>query len=326
MKKETLVSGITATGKLTLGNYIGALKNFIKLQDKYEMFIFVADLHALTTEITPEELSENRKSILALYLAAGLDPKKATIFYQSSVSAHAEASFIMENRTTLGELQRMTQFKDKSQSNGSKKIKTGLLTYPALMAGDILIYNANVVPTGADQKQHIELTRNIAERFNNQYGETFNIPQPLIPEIGARIMSLSDPTKKMSKSSTIEKSYISLLEDPAKEAKKIKKAVTDSENKVYFSKDKPGVSNLLTIYASLKEITIKEAEAEFKDSENYGELKVATATIVEKFLTDLQAKYKDALKMVDKVATDGAIKANKVSQEKLKEIHSKIGL
>ena len=326
MKKQTLVSGITATGTLTLGNYIGAIKNFIKLQDEYEMFIFVADLHALTTDISAKALSENRKNIMALYIAAGLDPKKATIFYQSSVSAHGEVSFIMENRTTLGELQRMTQFKDKSQKGDGKKIKTGLLTYPALMAGDILIYNANVVPTGADQKQHIELTRNIAERFNNQYGETFNIPKPFIPEIGAKIMSLSDPTKKMSKSSKVQKSFISLLEDPKLVHKKINKAVTDSENKVYFSEDKPGVSNLLTIYASLKDITIPEAELEFKDAENYGVLKKAVSDVLEEFLTDLQSKYVIALKNIDKIAEAGAIKANEVSQKMLKEIHKKIGL
>ena len=326
MKKEILVSGITATGTLTIGNYIGAIKNFIKLQEKYQMFIFVADLHALTTDISADDLRENRKNIMALYIAAGLDPKKTTIFYQSSVSAHAEISFIMENRTTIGELQRMTQFKDKSNRGDGKKIKTGLLTYPALMAGDILIYNANLVPTGSDQKQHIELTRNIAERFNNEYGKTFNIPKSFIPDIGAKIMSLSDPTKKMSKSSKIEKSFISLLEDPKLVYKKINKAVTDSENKVYFSKDKPGVSNLLTIYASLKDITTKEAELEFRDAENYGVLKKAVTNVLEKFLTDLQAKYLVTLKNIDKISNKGAIKANEVSQKMLKKIYKKIGL
>ena len=324
--KKRIVSGITATGTLTLGNYIGAIKNFVKLQDEYEMYIFVADLHALTSNISPADLRKNKRDIMALYIAAGLDPNKTTIFFQSDVQAHAEALFIFENRTTIGELSRMTQFKDKSNNDNSKKVTTGLLTYPALMAGDILLYNADLVPVGADQKQHIELTRNIAERFNNEFGDTFVVPTPFIAKVGSKIMSLSDPTKKMSKSSKVPKSFISLLESPESASKKIRKAVTDSENKAYFSEDKPGISNLLTIYSSLKNITIKEAELEFVNSLNYGELKVAVADVVSKFLTDLQAKYTDALNRIDEVAELGAKKARLISNATLLDIHKKIGL
>lgn len=326
--KKRLISGITATGNLTIGNYIGAIKNFIKLQDQYEMFIFVADLHALTIDIEPKTLSENRKNIMALYVAAGLDPQKTTLFYQSKVRAHGMMSWFMENRTTLGELSRMTQFKDKggaTESNGTTKIKTGLLTYPALMAGDILLYNASIVPVGADQKQHLELTRNIAQRFNNQYGETFIIPEPFIPELGARICSLTEPTKKMSKSDKNAKSTIYLLDNPEEAYKKIQKAVTDSEGKIYVSPDKPGVTNLLTIYASFKEMTLVEVENHFKDK-NYGELKQEVGEVVKSFLTDLQAKFAEALSRIDEIAIKGSRQAEEVANATLANVEKKLGL
>lgn len=327
--KKRLVSGITATGNLTLGNYIGAIRNFVKLQDDYEMFIFVADMHALTIDIDPETLRENKKKIMALYLAAGLDPEKVTLFYQSDVKAHGQMNWLMENQTTLGELERMTQFKDKSskqkEANGTIKIKTGLLTYPALMAGDILLYNPDIVPVGQDQKQHLELTRNIAERFNRKYGETFNIPNPYIPKVGAKIMSLIDPTRKMSKSDANQKSFISLLDDPEKAFTKIKKAVTDSEGKIYISDEKHGVVNLLTIYASLKNTTLEEAETHFKDK-NYGELKIEVGTVVKNFLEDLQTKYNDSIKIVDQIAKNGAAKAMNVADKQLHEVEKKLGL
>lgn len=327
--KKRILSGITATGKLTIGNYIGAIKNFVKLQEENELFVFVADLHALTIDIKPEVLRQNRKDIMALYIAAGLDPKKTTLFYQSSVKAHGQMGWIMENETTIGELSRMTQFKDKSKTkvaNGTEKVKTGLLTYPTLMAGDILLYQADLVPVGKDQKQHIELTRNIAKRMNNRYKENvLTVPEPFIPEVGSKVLDLSDPTKKMSKSSQVEKSYISLLDDPEKAYKKIKKAVTDSEGKVYISDEKPGIKNLLTIYASLKDIKLEEAEAEFKDK-NYGEFKDAVGIVVKDFLTDLQAKYQDALSKIDQIAEQGAIRAREVANKTLEDIEKKIGL
>ena len=327
--KKTILSGITATGNLTIGNYIGAIKNMVKLQEEHNMFIFVADLHALTIDIDPEVLKENRRNIMAMYIACGLDPEKTTLFYQSSVLEHGTMGWIMENRSTIGELEKMTQYKDKSgkqkQSNGTTKIKTGLLTYPTLMAGDILLYQPDLVPVGADQKQHLELTRNIATRFNNQYGETFNIPEGYIPKVGGRIMSLQDPTKKMSKSDPSEKASIKLLDDPAKAEKKIRKAVTDSEGVIYLSDDKPGIKNLLTIYSSLKDISLEEAEAHFKDK-NYGELKVELGTLVREFLTELQERYNDALSRIDEIAELGAQKAKAVASKTLADTMNKIGL
>lgn len=234
----------------------------------------------------------------------------------------------MENQTTIGELSRMTQFKDKGgikEANGTEKIKTGLLTYPTLMAGDILLYNPSLVPVGADQKQHLELTRNIAQRFNNRYGNTFVIPEPFIPQIGAKITSLTDPLKKMSKSDPSAKSTIYLLDNPEEAYKKIQKAVTDSEGKIYVSNDKPGVTNLLTIYASLKDITLSEAETIFKDK-NYGELKQGVGDVVKTFLTELQSKFNNALKQIDAIAKNGANKAQSLANQTLEDVKNKIGL
>lgn len=328
MTKKRLVSGITATGKLTIGNYLGAIKTFVELQNEYEMFIFVADLHALTSDVKPNDLQKNKRDILALYLACGIDPEKTTLFFQSDVYAHGMMNWVLENQTTIGELSRMTQFKDKSQkkqANGTEKISTGLLTYPTLMAGDILLYSPDIVPVGVDQKQHIELARNIATRFNNKYGETFKVPEFFSPKVGGKIMSLQEPTKKMSKSDTDEKASIFLLDDPENAVKKIRKSVTDSEGKVYASTEKSGVTNLLAIYASFKNFGIEEAEKEFKDK-NYGELKEGVATVVKEFLIELQQKYASALKSVEAIAQDGKQKANKVAEEKLKEVMTKIGL
>lgn len=328
MTKKRLVSGITATGKLTIGNYLGAIKTFVKLQEEYEMFIFVADLHALTSDILPENLKKNKNDIMALYLACGIDPQKTTLFFQSDVYAHGMMNWILENQTTIGELSRMTQFKDKSQkkqANGTEKIGTGLLTYPTLMAGDILLYSPDIVPVGVDQKQHIELARNIAIRFNNKYGVSFKVPEFFSPKIGGKIMSLQDPKKKMSKSDSDEKASIFLLDDPEIAAKKIRKSITDSEGKIYVSEQKEGITNLLTILASFKNITIQEAESIFKEK-NYGELKEAVAQTIKEFLLDLQPKYKDALKSVEQIASEGKEKASKIANEKLQEIVKKIGL
>ncbi|NQZ28892.1 MAG: tryptophan--tRNA ligase [Mycoplasmatales bacterium] len=327
--KKRIVSGITATGTLTIGNYLGAIKNFVKLQDKFEMFIFVADLHALTTPIDPKELRKNKKDIMALYVACGLDPKKTILFNQSDVLEHGHMSWLMTTQTTIGELNRMTQFKDKSSkvknSNGTEMIPTGLLIYPTLMAGDILLYNPDIVPVGVDQRQHLELTRNIASRINNRYGEMFKIPEPYFAKEGAKIMSLTDPSSKMSKSSPQPKSHILLLDDPMVAANKIKKAVTDSENKVYASPEKPGVTNLLTIYAGLKDISINEAEKHFKDS-NYGEFKQAVADVVKEFLIDIQSKFNEARIHVDEIAKIGAEKASYIAHKHIRKLERKLGL
>ncbi len=327
--KKRIVSGITATGSLTIGNYLGAIKNFIALQDEYEMFIFVADLHALTIGIDPKELKKNRKEIFALYLACGLDPKKTTLFFQSDILEHGAISWLMTTHTTLGELNRMTQFKDKSSkvksANGTEKIPTGILMYPTLMAGDILLYNPHLVPVGIDQKQHLELTRNLAERINNKYGEVFNVPKVFIGKEGSKIMSLTDPASKMSKSSTQAKSHILLLDDPEVAYKKILKAVTDSENKVYVSDEKAGVKNLLTIYAGIKDVTIDEAAKVFKDS-NYKEFKEGVGTAVKVFLTDLQARFKDSLSKVETISKEGKEKAQIVASKNYINLEKKIGL
>ena len=328
MNKQKLVSGITATGNLTLGNYLGAIKNFIALQDKYEMYIFVADIHALTSNIDTKMLKDNREKIMALYLAAGLDPKKVILFHQSQVQAHSVLGWVLLMQTTMGVLSRITQFKDKSQkiktSNGTDSIPTGLFAYPALMAADILLYNPDIVPVGQDQKQHLELTQSIAKRFNNKYGQTFNIPKPYIAQSGAKIMSLTDPTVKMSKSSHNPKSYISLLDSPNIARKKIMSAKTDSENKIYISKDKPGIVNLLEIYSGLKNIDLKNAEGHFANK-NYKELKEETAQVVCDFLEKLQSNYEKCKNNIHKVSQEGAVKANKIANINLQKVFDKIG-
>lgn len=327
--KKRLISGITSTGKLTLANYIGAIKNMVQLQDIYESYIFIADLHALTLPIEPKVLEENRKNIFALYLACGIDLNKTTLFFQSDVMAHGLMNWLVLTSTTIGELSRMTQFKDKSQKikspNGMDTIPSGLLMYPTLMVADILLYNADIIPVGIDQKQHVELTRNIAQRLNNKYKLDFKLPEPFIPKVGAKIMSLVDPTKKMSKSDQNEKASIYLLDDPEVAYKKILKAVTDSENKIYVSEDKPGITNLLTIYSALKNISLEESEKLFNDK-NYGELKIAVAEVVKEFLIDIQNKYKIYYDQVFKLKDKGAKKASEVANKQLAKLMKGMGL
>ncbi len=328
--KDRVVTGITATGKLTLGNYIGAIKNILKMQDEYELFVFVADLHALTTYIDPKTLKQNKENIFALYLACGLDPKKTTLFFQSDVPAHSELNWIMTTITNMGELSRMTQFKDKTQNivkqdNGTEMIPTGLFVYPSLMAADIVLYNPKFVPVGVDQKQHLELCQKLVKRMNKKYNLDFNEPKPIIPKLGAKIKSLQNPEAKMSKSDKNENASIYLLDNPEVAYKKILKAVTDSENKIYISEQKQGVLNLLTIYASLKEITIEEAEKHFKDK-NYKDLKEEVGFVVKEFLNDIQSKYKEAIKLVDEIAKLGAKKANEIADKNLKKIQKAFGI
>ncbi|WP_425379695.1 tryptophan--tRNA ligase [Spiroplasma endosymbiont of Stenodema calcarata] len=331
--KPTIVSGITTTGQLTLGNYIGAIKNFIDLQKDNNLIIFVANLHAITIPIGKEELQGNIKNMIALYYACGLDPNKAIIYVQSDVLELTQLSHILLCNTTVGELSRMTQFKDKSikmkAENGTEFIPTGLLTYPTLMAADILLYDADLVPVGKDQKQHIELTRNIAERMNNRYQQNvFKIPNDFIPTIGGKIMDLQNPTKKMSKSSNDPKSFIGLLDTPDLVHKKIRAAITDSDGKIAYDPDKkPGISNLLTIYAVLKNITIEAAVKTFTNSD-YGQLKTELATTISASLEPIQTKYHQLIKddTIDQLIAAGAEKARYLANKKLTEIKNIIGL
>ena len=322
------LSGIKPTGNLTLGNYIGALKNFKKFQDDYENFIFIADLHALTLPIDPVELRNNTKDIVAFYIAAGLDPEKTTIFLQSDVSAHSEINSILQNYLYMGELSRMTQFKDKSKKMNENAIGLGLFAYPVLMCGDILLYNADIVPVGEDQKQHVELCRDLVHRFNNRYNkEVFKMPEPIIPKVGARIMSLSDPTRKMSKSDP--KGDIFLKDDLNVVRKKIMSAVTDLGSDIYYDpENKPGISNLIQIYASLKDISIEETENIFKDCHKYGEFKKAVADIVVDVLAPFQEKYKEVLASgkIDEILDEGAKRASYIANKTLNKVKKTVGL
>lgn len=322
------LSGIKPTGNLTLGNYIGALKNFKKYQDDYENFIFIADLHALTLPIDPVELRNNTKDIVAFYIAAGLDPEKTTIFLQSDVSAHSEINSILQNYLYMGELSRMTQFKDKSKKMNENAIGLGLFAYPVLMCGDILLYNADIVPVGEDQKQHVELCRDLVHRFNNRYNkEVFKMPEPIIPKVGARIMSLSDPTRKMSKSDP--KGDIFLKDDLNVVRKKIMSAVTDLGSDIYYDpENKPGISNLIQIYASLKDISIEETENIFKDCHKYGEFKKAVADVVVEVLAPFQEKYKEVLASgkIDEILDEGAKRASYIANKTLLKVKKTVGL
>ena len=268
--KKIILSGIQATGNLTLGNYLGALNNWVEMQDKYDCYYMIADLHTLTVRRDPEELRQNTLSLIALYIAAGLDPEKNTIFIQSHVPAHCGLSWILNCYTYMGELNRMTQYKDKAAKHPDN-LNSGLFNYPVLMAADILLYNADLVPVGEDQRQHLEITRDIAERFNSIYGETFKVPEAYVGKAGARIMGLQDPTSKMSKSATNELDKVLLTDSPEIIMKKFKRAVTDSENKVRYDKEnKPGISNLMGIYGVIKNKSMEEIENEF-DGVGYGD-------------------------------------------------------
>lgn len=325
---KRLLSGIKPTGELTLGNYIGAIKQFINMQDEYESYVFVADLHALTVYNEPEILKRRTRDLVAIYLACGLDPKKTTIFIQSENLYHSSLAWVLECNSYIGEMKRMTQFKDKSQNASDKAITTGLFTYPTLMAADILMYDADVVPVGIDQKQHVELARNIAERFNNKYGQTFKIPEPIISKDGAKIYDLQNPTKKMSKTGDNDKGYIMLLESPESARKKIMSAITDSESIIKYDKEnKPGISNLMTIYASLTNKTYDEIEQEFANA-NYGTFKSKVADEVVKLLTNIQNKYKEIINsnIINEILDASKDKTTKIAELKLKEVYSKIGL
>lgn len=323
---KTIFSGIQPSGVITLGNYIGAMKQFVELQDDYNCYFCIVDQHAITVPQDRLALRKNIRSLAAFYLAVGIDPNKSTLFIQSEVPAHAQAGWILQCIAYIGELERMTQFKDKSA--GKEAVSAGLLTYPPLMAADILLYSTDIVPVGEDQKQHIELTRDLAERFNKRYGEIFTIPEARIPKIGARIMSLTDPTKKMSKSDPNQKSYITLLDDAKTIEKKVKSAVTDSEGIIRYDKEKkPGVSNLLTIYSILANESIEQLEERYA-GKGYGEFKADVAQVIIDTLTPIQEKYYELMESseLDDILDEGAEKANRVASKMLKKMENAIGL
>jgi len=325
---ERLVSGIKPTGGLTLGSYIGAIKQYIELQKNYESYVFVADMHAITVPQERDELRKNIKDIVAVYLACGLDYKKTTIYLQSENPYHAQLSWILECNTYLGELNRMTQFKDKNQKAGNQNLSCGLYTYPVLMSSDILLYDADIVPVGEDQKQHVELTRNIAERFNNRYGDTFKVPRPVIPAEGARIKDLLNPLKKMSKSDDDHRGCILLLDEEDVVRKKLMSAVTDSDNKISFDEEnKPGISNLMTIYGSLCNMKMEEVQEKFKDS-NYGTFKKEVADVVVKTLEPIQKRYKEIINssLIDEVLDEGITKVKEIAKNKCLEAQDRVGL
>lgn len=323
---ERMLSGIKPTGRLHLGNYIGAISQFVKYQDEYEMYVFIANQHAITVPTDPKALRQNTKDLIALYLAAGLDPEKCTLFLQSDVDAHVKLGWVFTCLTYMGELQRMTQYKDKT-AKGETGITDGLFTYPCLMAADILLYDADYVPVGQDQKQHVELTRHLAERFNNRYSETFVVPQPLETKVGKKIFSLQDPTKKMSKSETDAKGTIDLLDDPAVARKKIMSAITDSVGIIqYDPESQPGLANLLTIQSVLANEPIEDIVKRY-EGKGYGELKKEIGQTVFDFLTDLQAKYKKIIEsnVIDQILEEGAKKASYVANKKIRKVYKKIG-
>ena len=327
MKKQIL-SGVQPSGILQLGNYLGALRNWVKLQDEYDCKFFIADMHAITVNQDPEELRKNIKSVIMQYLACGIDPEKCTIFIQSHVHEHAELGWILNCSSYMGELSRMTQYKDKSKKQDN--IKVGLFDYPVLMAADILLYDADFVPVGEDQKQHLELTRDIAQRFNNTYNkEIFKVPEAFITKTTARIMSLQEPTKKMSKSDENKDATIFLLDTREQILKKVKKAVTDSENVIKYSDDKPGIKNLMDIYSAVTEKTYSQIEEEFKDV-GYGKFKMAVADAIADVLEPIQKRYNELSlpennAYIEEICRKGAEIAQSIAKNKLKEVYDAVG-
>ncbi len=325
MEKKVVYSGIQPSGLLTIGNYIGALRNFIGLQDEYDCFYCIVDMHAITVHQEPKDLRKNTLDILALYLAAGLDPSKSTIYIQSHVPAHTELAWLLNTITGLGQLQRMTQFKDKSQK--VKEVEAGLLNYPVLMAADILLYQASYVPVGEDQRQHIELTRDLAQRFNSRYSETFTIPEILAPKVGARIMSLQDPTSKMSKSDTNSDGYILLLDSEDDTRKKLKRAVTDSLGEFNYCNEQAGLKNLIDIYAAFSGLSSDEIVSKYSGL-GYGVFKEDLGEVVVEGLRPLREKFKDIRndkEYLERVYKEGAEKAAYTASKTLRKVYKKMG-
>ncbi|OEV12646.1 tryptophanyl-tRNA synthetase [Streptomyces sp. Amel2xB2] len=328
--RPRVLSGIQPTsGSFHMGNYLGAVRQWVALQETHDAFYMVVDLHALTLPQDPRELRANTRLAAAQLLATGLDPERCTLFVQSHVPEHAQLSWVMECMTGFGEASRMTQFKDKSSRHGADRTSVGLFTYPILQVADILLYQADQVPVGEDQRQHIELTRNIAERFNGRYGETFTVPEPYILRETAKIFDLQDPTVKMSKSSSSPKGIIDLLDDPKASAKKIKSAVTDTGSEIRFDPEqKPGVSNLLTILATLTDVTVAEVEQKYA-GKGYGALKTDLAEVVSEWAAPFSARtreYLDDPETLDSLLAEGAEKARSVAAETLAQAYDKVGL
>ena len=327
-EKKRILSGIQPSGALTLGNYVGALRNWVELQktDEYECYFMLADMHTITVRQTPKDFRKNAMDLLALFIASGIDPEKSPVFFQSHVPAHAQLSWVLTCNTYMGELSRMTQFKDKSRKH-ENNINAGLFTYPSLMAADILLYQADLVPVGADQTQHLELTRDLAVRFNNAYSETFKVPEGYIPKVGARVMSLQDPSQKMSKSDPNENSYILLLDSIDAVARKIKRAVTDSGSEVRRGEGKEGVENLMSIYSAVTGKSMDEIELEF-EGKGYGDFKGAVADAVVDTLRPIQERYNDLMNNKDyleKIYRDGAEIASRTAMKTLSKVYRKVG-
>lgn len=324
--KQIIFSAVQPSGTITLGNYLGAIQNWVKMQEDYRCVFALADLHTITVRQDPATFRRHTLEAYALFLACGIDPQKSLFFLQSQVHTHAELAWILNCYTQFGELSRMTQFKDKSAKHADN-INAGLFTYPSLMAADILLYQSNLVPVGADQKQHLELARNIAERFNGVYSPTFTVPEPYIPKVGARIMSLQDPTRKMSKSDENANSYIAILDKPDDILRKFKRAITDSEAKVHFAPEKDGVNNLMGIYSSVTGLSNEQIEAEF-EGKGYGDFKVRVAEAVIEELRPVQERY---TKLIDDKAyleqcyTEGAQQALAISLRTLNKVMKKVG-
>lgn len=323
--KKRIFSGAQPTGNLHIGNYLGALKNWVNLQNEYESFFCIVNLHAITLPQNPETLKQKTLDLARIYLASGVNPEISTIFIQSDVSEHAELAWVLSCIARMGELERMTQFKDKGKGN-AERAGVGLFTYPILMASDILLYQTDLVPVGKDQKQHLELSRDLAERFNRDFGETFVVPEPYIPPVGANILSLQDPSKKMSKSDDNANGSIFLLDSADTITKKIKRAVTDSGTEIKFDESRPAINNLLTIYQLMTGKTPSECEANFA-GKGYGQLKGEIADAVIAYLQPFQERVQDFDDAtLNKILKDGAEKARTIARETLKDVYAKMGI
>lgn len=326
-EKKVILSAIKPTGTLNLGGYLGAMKNWVELQDEYNCLYCIADLHALTIKIDPAALRKNSLDLFALYIACGIDPEKSILFYQSHVSQHAELGWILDCYTMFGELSRMTQFKDKAAKNADN-VNAGLFTYPSLMAADILLYQADLVPVGEDQRQHLEICRDIATRFNGRYSETFKLPEAYTPKVGARVKSLSNPENKMSKSESDANGTVDLLDPRDVVIRKFKKAVTDSEAVVRYADGKDGINNLMNIYSAITGKTFAEIEREF-DGKGYGDFKLAVGETVADLLSPIQERFNairsDKAEM-ERIYREGAEKARYIANKTLRKVYKKVGL
>ncbi len=325
-QKKTVFSGVQPTGKITIGNYLGAIKNWKQLQDDYNCIYCVVDLHSITVNQVPADLRKNTMDLLALYLACGVDPAKSTVFIQSHVPAHSELAWVLDCNSYVGELSRMTQFKEKSRKHADN-LNIGLMNYPVLMASDILLYQTDLVPVGKDQTQHLELARDLAIRFNNKYSPTFVVPQGYVPKVGSKIMSLQDPTAKMSKSDENENAYIALTDSKEDVVRKLRRAVTDSDSVVRYGEDKPAISNLLTIYSLCSGISVEDAQKQF-EGKGYSEFKSAVADAIISVIEPIQQEQKRLLAdkaYLESVLKEGADKANYLANKTLAKVYKKVG-